>query len=104
MVPAAGGGKCWHPALDNLFEPLSLSKKAISLIFLLAFEGGKRYFPHTLAAFSLPFPEIMMISLFVKVSYILQPINRVRREVGRRILQYRHSVVVSIRILEFFMA
>lgn len=77
---AAGGGKCWHPALDSLFEPLSLSKKAISLIFLLAFEEGKRYFPHTLTGFSLPIPE-MMISLFVKVSCILQPINRVRRRV-----------------------
>lgn len=81
---ATGGGKCWHPALDNLFEPLSLSKKAISLIFLLAFEEGKRYFPHTLTAFSLPFPEILMISL-LKVSCISQPINRVRREVRRRI-------------------
>ena len=37
-----GEGKRWRLALHDLFEPLSLSKKTISLIFLLAFEGGKR--------------------------------------------------------------
>lgn len=37
-----GEGKRWRLTLDDLVEPLSLSKKAISLIFLLAFEGGER--------------------------------------------------------------
>lgn len=37
-----GEGKRWQVTLDNLFKPLSLSKKAISLIFLLASEGGEK--------------------------------------------------------------
>lgn len=34
-------GKRWQLALDNFFEPLILSRKAISLIFLLTFEGWR---------------------------------------------------------------